>query len=85
MSTDDLTHEVHKLFVEKESHQEYFKRIAETIEDHASKLTTLTQLCGRLVTSVQVADNKITQNENLTTNNDSQLRGIQAGLTLLEG
>ena len=60
MSTDDLAHEVHKLFMEKENHQEYFKHIAETVEDHASKLTTLTQLCGRLVTSVQAADMKIT-------------------------
>ena len=66
MSTDYFAHEVHKLFVEKKCHQEYFTRIAETIEDHASKFTTLTQLCGRLVTRVQVADNKITQNENLT-------------------
>ena len=31
-----------------------------------------------------MADNKITQNKTLTSNNDSQLRGIQAGLTLLE-
>ena len=72
MSTDDL----HKLFVEKENRQEYFKHIAGTVEDHVSKLTTLTQLCGRLVTSVQAADNKITQNETLTTNNDSQFRVI---------
>ena len=54
MSTDELTHEVHKLFVEKENRQEYFKHIAETIEDHALKVTTLTQLCGRFVTSVQL-------------------------------
>ena len=84
MSTDDLTLEVHKLFMEKEKQQEYFNHIAETIEDHTSKLTALTQLCGRLVTSVQAADNKITQNETLTINNDSQLRGIQAGLALIE-
>ena len=56
MSTDDPTHEVHKLFVEKQNQQEYFKHIAETVKDHALKLTTLTQLCGRLVTSVQAAD-----------------------------
>ena len=56
MSTDDFTHEVHKLFAEKEGHQEYFNRIAETIEDLASKLTTLTHVCGRSVTSGRQQD-----------------------------
>ena len=37
-----------------------------------------------MVTSVQATNNKITQNETLTTNNDSQLSGIQAGLALPE-
>ena len=31
MPTNELTHEVHKFFVEKEGHQEYFKHISETI------------------------------------------------------
>ena len=66
MPTDELTHEVHKLFVQKENDHESFDQITDAINDHATRITALMQWCGQLGRSMKAdaesADSKIAQN-----------------------
>ena len=71
MSMGELTHEVHKMDLEKETNQDYFTQIQEVIIDHASRIT----LPSRALKS------DIAQNASLADDNDLR---IKQGLVLRE-
>ena len=85
MTTDDLTHEVHGLFVQKTNDQEYFNQISEAVEDDATRIIALARWCGQLdwtqYSQAASADDRIAQNTATANDNDSQ---ITQDLSLLE-
>ena len=77
----EITHELHKLYLQSTADREFFGKTVESLNDHAQRLDLAWTLLSRVQAKVQSLDDSVEKNALLAVSND---RTVKQGLAEME-